>query len=29
MTKETISRITDAVIEAMDDWAVRALDETW
>jgi transposase-like protein len=27
VSKETISRITDKVIEEMNDWAVRPLDE--
>ena len=27
--RETISRITDKVIEEMNDWAVRPLDETY
>jgi putative transposase len=29
VSKETISRITDKVIEEMNDWAVRPLDETY
>jgi hypothetical protein len=29
VSKETISRITDKVIEEMQDWAVRPLDETY
>ncbi|MET4433377.1 transposase-like protein [Mycolicibacterium sp. 624] len=29
VSKETISRITDKVIEKMNDWAVRPLDETY
>jgi putative transposase len=29
VSKETISRITDKVIEEMSDWAVRPLDETY
>ncbi len=29
VSKETISRITDTVIEEMNDWAVRPLDETY
>ena len=29
MSKETISRITDKVIEEMNDWAVRPLDQTY
>ena len=29
MSKETISRITDKVIEEMNDWAVRPLDEIY
>ncbi len=29
VSKETISRITDKVIEDMNDWAVRPLDETY
>ena len=27
MSKETISRITDKVLEEMQDWSVRPLDE--
>jgi putative transposase len=29
VSKETISRITDKVIDEMNDWAVRPLDETY
>jgi transposase-like protein len=29
VSKETISRITDKVIEEMNDWSVRPLDETY
>jgi transposase-like protein len=29
VSKETVSRITDKVIEEMNDWAVRPLDETY
>jgi transposase-like protein len=29
VSKETISRITDKVIEEMNDWAVRPLDEIY
>jgi transposase-like protein len=29
VSKETISRITDKVIEEMQDWAVRPLDEIY
>lgn len=29
VSKETISRITDKVLEEMNDWAVRPLDETY
>src|SRR5271167_3896106 len=29
VSKETISRITDKVIEEMNDWAVRPLDQTY
>jgi putative transposase len=29
VSRETISRITDKVIEEMNDWAVRPLDETY
>src|SRR5271163_533300 len=29
VSKETVSRITDKVIEEMNDWAVRHLDETY
>jgi putative transposase len=29
VSKETISRITDKVVEEMQDWAVRPLDETY
>ena len=29
VSKEMISRITDKVIEEMNDWAVRPLDETY
>jgi putative transposase len=29
VSKETISRITDTVIEEMNDWSVRPLDETY
>ena len=29
MSRETISRITDKVIEEMNHWAVRPLDETY
>ena len=29
VSKETISRITDKVIEEMNDWAVRPLDEVY
>src|SRR5438874_12144128 len=29
VSKETISRITDKVLEEMQDWAVRPLDETY
>jgi hypothetical protein len=29
VSKETISRITDKVIEEMNDWAARPLDETY
>jgi putative transposase len=29
VSKETISRITDKVIEEMQDWSVRALDEVY
>ncbi|PXW99114.1 mutator family transposase [Mycolicibacterium moriokaense] len=29
VSNETISRITDTVIEEMEDWAVRPLDETY
>src|SRR5882757_1156434 len=29
VSKETISRITDKVIEGMNEWAVRPLDETY
>jgi putative transposase len=29
VSKETISRITDKVIEEMNEWAVRPLDETY
>ncbi len=29
VSKETISRITDMVIEEMNDWSVRPLDETY
>ncbi|AWT51475.1 transposase, Mutator family protein [Mycolicibacterium smegmatis MKD8] len=29
VSKETISRITDRVIEEMNDWSVRPLDETY
>lgn len=29
VSKETISRITDKVIEEMNDWSVRLLDETY
>ena len=29
MSKETISRITDRVIEEMQDWSVRPSDEVY
>ncbi len=29
VSKETISRITDKVVEEMNDWSVRPLDETY
>ena len=29
VSKETISRITDKVVEEMNDWAVRPLDEIY
>jgi hypothetical protein len=29
VSKETISRITDKVIEEMTDWCSRPLDEAW
>ncbi len=29
VSKETISRITDKVLEQMNDWSVRPLDETY
>jgi len=29
VSKETVSRITDKVLEEMNDWAVRPLDETY
>lgn len=29
VSKETISRITDKVIEEMNDWSVRPLDEAY
>ena len=29
MSKETVSRITDRVLEEMTDWSVRPLDEVY